>query len=136
MLSRPQHVDLRLCLVLLAALALGGCFTDPATRLAADLQSAARKLGASEGDRQILIHAVPSSRGECEGPYRVQLDKVGALIIWCKDSQGNTVSSHSTSSHGGKVRTAETFIVDKSAGSALEVVLSRQAGAAVIVAVR
>ena len=36
----------------------------------------------------------PSRAGQCDGPYRVQLDKVGAMIIWCKDTAGKTVSSH------------------------------------------
>lgn len=123
-------------LILFAALFLSGCFTDPATRLAADLQAAAGRLDAAEGARHTLRHAVPSKRGECEGPYQVQLDKVGAIITWCKDAAGSTVSSHSTSSHGRSVRTAETFILDKPAGSTLEVVLARQGGAAVIVTAR
>lgn len=127
---------MRLPLCAVACLALSGCFTDPATRLASDLQSAARKLGSAEGARHTLLHEVPSARGQCEGPYRVQLDKVGAIIVWCMDAQGNTVSSHSTSSHGRAVQTAETFIVEKPARSTLEVTLLRQSGNAVVVAAR
>jgi hypothetical protein len=127
---------MRKALALLAVLLLSGCFTDPATRLAADLQSGARKLGSAEGARHTFRHQMPSARGQCEGPYRVQFDKVGALIIWCRNDSGETVSSHSTSSHGRKVHINETLILDKPAGSALEIVLTRQSGAAVIVTVQ
>ena len=66
----------------------------------------------------------------------MQLDKVGALIVWCKDTAGNTVSSHSTSSHNRAVDTADTFIVDKGAGETLIIDLERQDGRAVITGVR
>lgn len=122
----------------LGAAALAGCgvATDPATRLAADLADAADRLPLRDGATDALHHATPSRPGQCEGPYKVQLDKVGALIVWCKDAAGNTVSSHSTSSHSRAVDTADTFIVDKGAGETLIIDLERQDGRAVITGVR
>jgi hypothetical protein len=73
-----------------------------------------------------------SKSRECTGPFKVQFDKVGALIIWCKDASGGSVSSHSTSYHGRFVDTDRTFIVDKPAGSVLLIQIERKQGRAVI----
>jgi len=120
------------------AAAVAGCSvpTDPATRLATDLEDAAGRLPPREGATDALHHATPSRPGQCDGPYKVQLDQVGAMIVWCKDASGNTVSNHSTSSHNRAVDTAETFIVDKGAGQTLIVDLERRGGRAVITGVR
>jgi hypothetical protein len=117
------------------ALVLSGCsgFTDPATRLAYDLENANGELGARDGARYTLLHAVPSAAGECEGPYKVQLDQVGAIIVWCYDEAGNTVSSHSTSYHRNFADTPRTIILDKPAGETLRIELVRRNGRAAIV---
>ena len=81
-------------------------------------------------------HATPSRAGQCDGPYEVQVDKVGAIIVWCYDAAGKTVSSHSTSSHGRAVETPRTWIVDKGAGETLIIDLERRGGRAVITNVR
>jgi len=116
----------------------GGCglFTDAATRLAYDLENAASRLGRAEGSRYTLVHRTPSKSGECVGPYKVQLDKVGALVIWCYDDGGATVSSHSTSHHGRYVAIPETVILDKPARSPLTIDLERRGGRAVIAQAR
>jgi hypothetical protein len=81
--------------------------------------------------------AFPQARASGVGPYRVQLDKVGAIIVWCKDAAGDTtVSSHSTSYHARFVDTVETRIVDKPAKEALVIDLERRGGRVVIVGVR
>lgn len=122
---------------LLGAALLTGCWTDAATRLAYDLEGAAGRLGRAEGARYVLVHRAPSKAGQCVGPYTVQLDKVGAIIVWCKDAAGEaTVSSHSTSYHGRMVDTPETYIVDKRASEALHIDLMRRDGRPVIVGVR
>lgn len=118
------------------ALAACGFATDPATRLAADLIDGADRLGHDEGATERVHHATPSRAGQCGGPYTVQVDKVGAIIVWCYDAQGNTESSHSTSSHGGAVTAPRTWIVDKGAGETLIVDLERRGGHAVITDVR
>lgn len=123
----------RLASALLVALGLGstlllgacGLGTDAATRLAYDLAAAAQQLPAQSGATFQLPHRVPSRRGECEGPYRVQLDRVGALIVWCRDATGKTISSHSTSFHARSVDTPNTLILDKPAGETLVVELQR-----------
>ncbi len=121
-----------------AAGLLAGCgiATDPATRLAADLEAGAGRLRMDDGATDSVHHAAPSRAGQCDGPYRVQLDRVGAMIVWCKDASGATVSSHSTSSHSPHVDTPQTWIVDKGAGEALIVDLERRGGRAVITEVR
>lgn len=124
--------------MLAVAVALSGCglATDPATRLAADLEAGADGLRMDDGATGSVHHATPSRAGQCVGPYKVQLDKVGALIIWCKDAAGTTVSSHSTTSHSPHVDTSRTYIVDKGAGETLIVELERRNGRAVITGVR
>ena len=94
---------------------LTGCFTDAATRLAYDLETAAGRVGPSDGANYTLVHRVPSNSGECVGPYRIQVDRVGAIIVWCKDAGGSTVSSHSTTYHARFVDTPQTSIIDKPA---------------------
>lgn len=114
----------------------GDLFTDAATRIAYDLESASEELGSREGVRYRLEHRTPSKRGECDGPYKVQLDQVGALIVWCYDSSGNTVSSHSTSYHARFVDTPKTWLVDKAAHETLIIELERRDGRAQIIDVR
>ena len=120
----------------LLGLAACGFATDPATRLAADLEAGADHLRPDNGATDSVHHATPSRAGQCDGPYRVQLDKVGAMIIWCKDAAGKAVSSHSTSSHARYVDTPRTWIVDKGAGETLIIDLERRGGRAVITDVR
>lgn len=125
-------------LALLApTLLLAACWTDAATRLAYDLERGAGKVGSPEGATYAVVHRTPSEPGECVGPYQVQLDRVGAIIVWCKDASGGaTVSSHSTSYHGRFVDTPETHIVNKRAGEPLVVTLERRGGRVVVASVR
>ena len=110
-------------LFLIFLIAVTGCdlATDPATRLAYELEAGTGRLGREAGATYTVQHNQPSKSGECIGPYKVQLDKVGALIIWCNDASGHTVSSHSTSYHARFVDTPQTYIVEKSAGTALTI---------------
>ena len=125
---------------LLATLAtIGGCFgnsTDAATRLAYDIESGVERLGGENGATYSIEHRTPSRPGDCEGPYSVQLDKVGALIIWCKDAAGQSVSSHSTSYHARYVDTPETYNLEKPAGAVLTIDIERRDGRVVITDVR
>lgn len=100
--------------------------------LAHDLESAARQLE-GDGDRVTLYHETPSRKGECDGPYTVQLDKVGALIIWCKDDNGEVLASPATSYHRRFVETPETYYLDKAAGETLVIELEKRGDRAVIV---
>jgi hypothetical protein len=63
----------------------------------------------------------------------VQLDKVGALIVWCKDMAGNTVASGSTTWHSRFIDTPQTHIVEKDAGTTLVIEIERRAGRAVVI---
>lgn len=124
---------------LLATLAvmLAGCgvFTDAATRIAYDIEAGEKQLGRASGARHSIRHETPSRAGECAGPYKVQVDKVGALVIWCYDGNGTTVSSHSTTYHGRFVDTPQTWILDKPAASTLVIDLERRGSRAVITGV-
>lgn len=119
-------------LVYFALTAGCGVWTDAATRLASDIEAGESRLGREGGARYTIEHRTPSRPGECIGPYTVQLDKVGALIVWCKDESGKTVSSHSTSRHSRFVDTAQTYVLDKPARSTLSIEIERRAGRAVI----
>jgi hypothetical protein len=122
------------CLLLSLSLAvLTGCdlLTDAATRLAYDIEAAAGRLGHESGAKQSIRHT-PADASECDGPYTVQLDKVGALIVWCKDAAGNTVASGSTTYHSRFIDTPKTYIVDKAAGTTLMIEIERRNGRAVV----
>lgn len=123
-------------LVLIGTVAACGSLTDPATRLAYDLEAAESRLADRASATYRLEHRTPSRSGECVGPYTVQLDRVGAIIVWCRDAAGETVTSHSTTYHGRFVDTPRTYLLDKSAGETLIIDLERRAGRAVIVDVR
>ena len=121
------------CVIVLPALLLAGCFTDAATRLANDIEAGSGRVGPANGARHVITHRVPSKAGECEGAYKVQLDKVGALIIWCKDKRGEgIVSSHSTTYHSRFVVTPRTYLLEKAAGESLLIELERRDGRVVI----
>jgi len=121
-----------LLIVLLAT--VSGCDfgTDAATRLAYDIEAGVGRLGRQDGAKYSIQHSTPSKSGECMGPYSVQLDKVGALIVWCKDATGNIVSSHSTSYHARFVDTPQTYILEKPAGTTLTIDIVRRNGRAVV----
>lgn len=116
---------------LAAVLFLTGCFTDAATRLAYDIESGVNRMNRQNETRHSIRHA-PAESSECAGPYTVQLDKVGALIVWCKDAAGNIVASGSTSYHARFIDTPTTYILDKPAGSTLAIDLERRAGHVVV----
>ena len=122
---------------MIAAIAIVGCgvLTDAATRLAFEIEAAVRRLGSEDGASYTVRHVVERKPGEPHGPSTVQLDKVGALIVWCRDAEDKVLSSHSTTHHGRFVDTRETFIVNKPAGGVLIIRLERQQGRAVIVSV-
>ena len=96
-----KRFNSRWLLLLIFLITATGCdfATDPATRLAYDLEAGTGRLGREAGATYSVQHKQPSKSGECVGPYKVQLDRVGALIIWCNDASGHTLSSHSTSYH-------------------------------------
>ena len=136
-IATPMRTVLQVLASVVSALLLGGCLTDAATRLAYDIEAGAGRVGRAEGATYTLVHRVPSSAGECVGPYTVQLDKVGAIIVWCKDAAGDaTVSSHSTSYHGRFVDTPQKRIVDKLANEALVIDLERRDRRTVVAEVR
>lgn len=134
-MSRPLSSRLLLSILLVTA---AGCdaFTDAATRLAYDIEAGVGHLGKGAGAQYSIQHRTPSKSGECVGSYKVQLDKVGALIIRCKDDNGHTVSSHSTSYHARFVDTPQTYILDKPARTPLTIDIKRHDGHAVITDVR
>lgn len=115
-------------------MAPAGCdtFTDAATRVAYDIEAGVDHLGKEAGTRYSIRHNTPSKAGQCVGPYTVQLDKVGALVIWCKDETGKTVSSHSTSYHARFVDTPQTYILEKAAGSTLTIDIERRGSRAFV----
>ena len=120
--------------LLAAVLFLTGCFTDAATRLAYDIESGANRMNRLNEARYSIRHT-PAESSECTGPYTVQHDKVGALIVWCKDAAGNVVASGSTSYHARFIETPTTYILDKPAGSTLAIDLERRAGRVVVAGV-
>ena len=131
-----RHSYWALASLLLVALAACDTWTDAATRIAYDIEAGEGRLGSAQGARYSIEHATPSKSGECTGPYKVQLDKVGALIICFYDATGRTVSSHSTTYHGRFIDTPRTWLLDKPAQSTLIIDIQRRGGRAVVTDVR
>jgi len=119
-------------LIFLAAAAGREAFTDAATRIACDIEAGAGWLGREAGTQYSIQHHTSAKAGECIGPYMVRLDKVGALVIWCKDETGKTVSGHSTSYHARFVDTPQTYILEKPAGSTLTIDIERRGSRAIV----
>jgi hypothetical protein len=135
----PALLRLRRLLLLALLATAAGCgdfLTDAATRLAYDIEAGVSRLDNAPGARHTIVHRTPSKAGECVGPYMIQVDKVGALVIWCKDDAGRTVSSHSTTYHARFIDTPQTYILDKPAGEPLTIDLERRNGRAVVTDVR
>ncbi len=123
--------------LLLAMSSIAACgLTDAATRIAYAIEAGADRLAQAEGSRHVIQSISPSRGDECAGPYTLQLDKVGALIIWCMDAAGAVTSSHSTSYHARFIETPKTFLLEKAAGETLTIDLERRAGRASVVDVR
>src|SRR3569833_1690054 len=128
--DRVGRMNLRLVrgLGLLATvLFLAGCFTDAATLLAYDIESGVNRMNRQNEARHSIRHT-PAESSECAGPYTVQFDKVGALIVWCKDTAGNIVASGSTSYHARFIDTPTIYILDKPTSSNLTIGRGRRAG--------
>jgi hypothetical protein len=124
-------------LLLLSLFLLTGCFTDAATHIAYDIEAAAKHVERTDSSKFILAHPTPSKKGECENSYTVQLDKVGALIIWCKNEKKTEIeSSHSTSYHSRFVNTPHTYILEKKAKDTLFIELERHGERVVMTGVK
>lgn len=123
--------------IALACLILAGC-SDGATRLAYQIEAETAAFARAGESRATLVHRPLRRWGNgCAEAYKVQIDKVGALIIWCLDSRtGATTGSHSTSYHARFVDTPQTWIIEKKAGEALYIDLVKRGGKAEVVAVR
>jgi len=131
-------VNRRLCAAAaLACAGLTGC-SDGATRLAYQIEAETAALARSGASRVTLVHQPARRWGNgCAEAYKVQVDQVGALIIWCLDSRtGATTGSHSTSYHGRFVESPQTWIVEKKAGESLYIDLEKGRDKARVVAVR
>ena len=90
-------------------------------------------MGPANGADSVIEHRTPSRRGQCTGPYTVQLNQVGALIIWCRDEGGEeVVSSHGTSYDRRFVDIPRVWILEKDARETLLIRLERQNGRVVI----
>ena len=62
----------------------------------------------------------------------MQLDKVGMLVIGCKDETGKTVSSDTTSYHARFVDTPQPYILGKPAGSTLTIDIERRGSRGIV----
>ncbi len=121
---------------LLACVCACGEFIDPATRLAGAIEHAAGQLAAEEGARYTIRYEPPDRLRRDGDSYTVQLDKVGALIVWYKDANGAVIDSGNTSYHSRFVDTPRTYIVDKPGDAALEITILREHGRAVVADVK
>ena len=108
-----------------------GCdvISDPATRLDDRIDNSVASLGSKEGDTLIIQYQPNIDK---TGSYRVQFDKVGALIVWYENAYGKVTDSGSTSHIARYVDIPRTFIIDKPADSALIIELQRRNGRAII----
>jgi hypothetical protein len=128
--ARLVVVGLIACL--LFPLAGCGMLEDPGTRLGYAIQRGADRLPAEEGASCTMHYRPPESLGKQGGSYTVQIDKVGALIVWYKDASGKVIDSGSTSHYSRFVDTPRTWKLDKPGTAVLDITLQREHGRAVI----
>lgn len=123
--------------VCLALLALLCACTDGATRIAYEIEAGVAAFGRSDAKTTSLRH-VPEPRPDgCAGAYTVQFTASSALVIWCKKPDGDGVqSSHITTYHLRFVEVPRTYKLDKDAGEATIIDLSKENGRVVVTAVR
>jgi hypothetical protein len=122
---------------ILFVLCLAGCsvFEDAATSIAYDIERGVRHLGNKEGSSYVIVHDAKSRAGADARTIKVQFDKVGALIVWYSDADGEVLESGSTSYHSQFVDIPETIIADKPIDAALRIEVARRSGRAIVVAV-
>jgi hypothetical protein len=103
--------------------------TDAATRVAYDLEAGAKQLESSSSSSYVVDHA-PSKQPEgCPGGYTLQLNKESSLLVWCQDeSEGPSVSSHTTTYHLRFVHVPETYKIHKGPGEHARIALTKRAG--------
>lgn len=127
----------RTFLSILVVLCFAGCsvFEDEATSIAYDIERGVRHLGNREGSTHVINHDARSRAGVGTRTIKVQFDKVGALIVWYLDADGNVMESGSTTYHSRFVDTPETIIVDVRIESPLNIEVHRRNGRATVVRV-
>lgn len=118
-------------------LCFAGCsvFEDAATSIAYDIERGVRHLGSREGATHVIVHDAASRAGDEVRTIKVQFDKVGALIVWYLDADGNVLESGSTTFHSRFVDTPGTIIVDQPIESPLNIEIQRRNGRAMVVKV-
>ncbi|HRO63826.1 hypothetical protein [Thermomonas sp.] len=129
----------RLALLLPPLVALSACGLfqgDGATRIAFRLESEAGQLRDSGVAAHTFSYVPKGGYDDCSGAYDVQFSERGGLVVWCKDAQSKTVSSHITTYHLNFVQVPRTWNVEKKAGEAMRVELTRQGDAVVVTDVR
>ena len=110
--------------------------TDGGTRVGSQLEIGADKLADDEGSTYTVTGITPATSNDCYGPYRVQFDKVGAIIVWCYDNDSpdhHVVGGGSTTHAVAYVDTPKTWTIDKPAGATISVDLRRSHGRPAIV---
>lgn len=130
--TRMRFAIATLATCLLLSLAGCGALEDPGTRLGYAIERGAKHLPGDEGASYTIHYHPPKSLGEQGGSYAVQLDKVGALIVWYKDASGKVIESGSTSYHSRFVDTPHTWKLDKPGNAELDITLEREHGRAVV----
>lgn len=134
----------RACCLLAVMLLVSGCdvLTDGATRIAYQIEAEAGAFRTSDKAVHTIVH-LPERKGGafggngCAEAYTVQFDKVGAIIIWCKDSKSGLVTgSHSTSYASRFIETPQTWVIDKRAGESTYIELRKTADKPMVTNVR
>ena len=113
----------------MTTLLLTAC-SDGATRLAYQIESDVAAFERSSATKATIIHQPIRRWGNgCDEDYRLQVDKVGGLVIWCKDAQSHVITgSHSTSYNARFMDSPKTWIVEKRKGETVAIELEKRAG--------
>lgn len=118
----------------LIALCILGCsfLEDAATSLAHDIERGVRQLESGEGSTHVIVHDASKRATADARTIKVQLDEVGALIVWYMDADGEVLESGSTTYLSRFVDIPETILVDKQIESPLSIEVQRRNGRAVV----
>lgn len=111
--------------------------TDGATRIAHDIRRGAREMKSS-GLKTFTISHHPHKFPEgCSESYQIQFSANSSIVIWCKDSAGQTTSSYSTTFHLNFVDVPTRLMIEnKSVTEPLEIELSAGADKPSVISIR
>ena len=126
--TRALPLPILLCgIALPTALLLATAHSDSATRLAYRIESDVTAFERSGATKTTLIRQPIRRWGNCcDEDYRLRVDKVGGLVIWCKDVKSRVITDSRSASYNARFTdSAKSWIVEKQKGETVAIELEK-----------